>query len=86
MNDVVIEDEIAIESPALAVWEAIRDPAMHARWHPFVIEIRGEHGLGLVRTCSVLVSKQQGQTKERCVEDDRGNRIAWVRSTRSSPR
>jgi hypothetical protein len=77
MSEVRIADEIRVEASIAAVWLAIEDPAAHARWHPFVTDIAGEHGLDDVRTCSVLVGNKQGQTKERCVEHDDGNRIAW---------
>jgi uncharacterized protein YndB with AHSA1/START domain len=78
MTEVVLEDVIAIAAPAGEVWEAIKDPAKHARWHPFVVEITGEHELGRVRNCSVLVGKKRGQSKERCVADDDASRITWV--------
>ncbi len=78
MTDVRIEDEIRINASAPEVWEAIEDPATHARWHPFVIEISGEHALGHVRTCSVIVGKKTGETKERCVEEEDTSRLAWA--------
>jgi uncharacterized protein YndB with AHSA1/START domain len=77
MSDVRIADQIRVEAPVAAVWRAIEDPAAHARWHPFLTGIEGEHALGQIRTCSVLVGTKHGQTKERCVEHDDGNRIAW---------
>jgi hypothetical protein len=42
-----------------------------------VTDIAGEHELDHVRTCSVLVGNKHGQTTERCIEHDDGNRIAW---------
>jgi uncharacterized protein YndB with AHSA1/START domain len=78
MSEVRIADEIRVEAPIAAVWLAIEDPAAHARWHPFVTLIAGKHELDHVRTCSVLVGNKQGQTRERCVEHDDGNRIAWT--------
>ena len=36
MSEVRIEDRIAIDASASKVWEALKDPAAHARWHPFV--------------------------------------------------
>jgi uncharacterized protein YndB with AHSA1/START domain len=77
MSEVRIADEIRVDAPIAAVWLAIEDPAAHARWHPFVTDIAGEHELDHVRTCSVLVGNKHGQTSERCVEHDDGNRIAW---------
>jgi uncharacterized protein YndB with AHSA1/START domain len=32
MSEVKIQDEIRVDAPALEVWEAIKDPARHARW------------------------------------------------------
>jgi hypothetical protein len=78
MTEVRIEDEIRVNASALGVWDAIKDPATHARWHPFVTEISGEHGLGRVRTCSVIVGKKTGETKERCVEEEQASRITWA--------
>jgi hypothetical protein len=77
MSQVGIEDRIAIDACALEVWHALTDPADHARWHPFVTEIAGEHRLGQVRTCAVLVGGKHGQTKERCVIEEPASRIAW---------
>jgi uncharacterized protein YndB with AHSA1/START domain len=78
MNEVRIADDIHIDAPIAAVWIAIEDPATHTRWHPFVTEIAGRHELEQIRTCSVLVGKKHGQTRERCVEHDHGRRIAWA--------
>ena len=78
MTEVRIEDEIRVDASPLEVWEAIKDPATHARWHPFVTEITGEHALGHVRRCSVVVGKKTGETKERCVEEDEASRISWA--------
>jgi uncharacterized protein YndB with AHSA1/START domain len=77
MNDVRIADEIRVEAPIAAVWRAIESPAQHAQWHPFLTSISGNHELGHVRTCSVVVGHKQGQTRERCVERVDGERIAW---------
>lgn len=78
MSEVRIADEIRVEAPPEATWLAIEDPATQARWHPFVTEIAGGHELGEIRTCSVLVGKKPGLTKERCVERDDGRQIAWA--------
>jgi uncharacterized protein YndB with AHSA1/START domain len=75
---VTITDEIRVEAPISAVWPAIEDPVEHARWHPFVTEIAGEHALGQLRTCSVLVGGKQGLTRERCVEHESRWRITWA--------
>lgn len=78
MSEVRIEDEVRVAAAPPEVWEAIKDPASHAQWHPFVTEISGEHGLGRVRTCAVIVGKKAGETKERCVEEDHATRISWA--------
>jgi hypothetical protein len=77
MSEVRIADHVRVDAPVAAVWSAIEDRAAHARWHPFVTAIAGRHELDQLRTCSVLVGNKQGQTKERCVEHDRGRRITW---------
>jgi uncharacterized protein YndB with AHSA1/START domain len=77
MSEVRIEDTLAIRASAPEVWDALEDPAAHARWHPFVTEIAGEHRLGQVRTCSVLVGGKHGETKERCIVEEPASRIAW---------
>lgn len=77
MSEVRVEDTLAIDASALEVWHALEDPAAHARWHPFVTEIAGDHRLGQVRTCSVVVGGKHGQTKERCVVEEPASRIAW---------
>jgi hypothetical protein len=73
-----IEDEIPINASLARTWEAIKNPARHAQWHPFVTAIDGEHRLGQLRTCSVIVGKKQGQIAERCVEDDHERSIVWA--------
>jgi uncharacterized protein YndB with AHSA1/START domain len=73
-----IEDEIRVDAPVSCVWEAIKNPAVHAQWHPFVTRIGGEHRLGQVRTCEVTVGKKNGQTTERCIEDDQERSIVWA--------
>jgi uncharacterized protein YndB with AHSA1/START domain len=78
MSEVRIEDTLAIDASAPEVWHALEDPAAHARWHPFVTDIAGEHRLGHVRTCSVAVGGKHGQTKERCVVEEPPNRVAWL--------
>jgi uncharacterized protein YndB with AHSA1/START domain len=77
MNDVRIADELRVEAPIAAIWQAIESPTQHAGWHPFVTEISGDHELGHVRTCSVLIGRKHGQTRERCIERDDGRHIAW---------
>lgn len=78
MAEVRIEDEALIDAPASEVWGAIKDPATHARWHPFVTGIDGEHRLGAIRSCSVIVGKKSGETTERCVEDEEERKISWA--------
>jgi hypothetical protein len=78
MSEVRIEDQLTIAASTQEVWQAIADPASHARWHPFVTEISGGQRLGDVRTCSVLIGGKRGETRERCVVEDQGSRIAWL--------
>lgn len=78
MAEVRITDETLIGVPAVEVWAAIKDPGTHARWHPFVTAISGEHRLGATRSCSVIVGKKSGETKERCVEDVQERRLSWA--------
>jgi uncharacterized protein YndB with AHSA1/START domain len=78
MPEVRIADDVYVDAPLEAAWRAIEDPATHARWHPFVTEIAGGHELDHVRTCSVLVGKKPGQTRERCVERSDAYRIVWA--------
>jgi hypothetical protein len=77
MSEVRIEDTLAIDASGPEVWHALEDPAAHAFWHPFVTQIAGEHRLGQVRTCSVVVGGKHGQTKERCVVEELASRIGW---------
>jgi uncharacterized protein YndB with AHSA1/START domain len=78
MSEVRIADELRIDAPVDVVWNAIEDPAAHARWHPFVSAIAGGHELHEVRSCSVQIGKKDWTTKERCVEREDGARIAWA--------
>ncbi|HEX5617022.1 MAG TPA: SRPBCC family protein [Solirubrobacteraceae bacterium] len=78
MSEVRITDELRLDAPIGVVWRAIEDPAVHARWHPFVSAIEGGHELHEIRSCSVRVGKKEGATKERCVEREDGARIAWA--------
>jgi uncharacterized protein YndB with AHSA1/START domain len=75
---VEIEDRAVVEAPIDAVWQAIADPTAHADWHPFVTEIAGEHRLGEVRSCSVLVGRKAGRTIERCVVEKPREELAWA--------
>jgi uncharacterized protein YndB with AHSA1/START domain len=72
-----IADELRLDAPVERVWQAIADPAAHARWHPFVIAITGGHELDARRSCTVRVGRKEGSTRERCVEREEGARIAW---------
>jgi uncharacterized protein YndB with AHSA1/START domain len=76
--EVEIVDALVVAAPPNAVWAAIEDPALHAGWHPFVTQIAGEHALGAIRSCTVVVGKKHGETRERCVEEDDGRRIVWA--------
>jgi uncharacterized protein YndB with AHSA1/START domain len=78
MNEVTITDTALISAPVDAVWAAIENPAEHARWHPYVTQIVGEHEPGQIRECAVLVGRKEGRTRERCVEYERGHRISWA--------
>ena len=78
MNEVRIADELRLEVPVDVVWRAIEDPEAHARWHPFVTAIAGGHGLQEHRSCSVLVGKKTGTTRERCIEREESTRILWA--------
>jgi hypothetical protein len=42
-----------------------------------VTEIIGTHDLHQVRSCSVLIGKKPGHTRERCVEHEPGHRVVW---------
>jgi carbon monoxide dehydrogenase subunit G len=75
--DMHIEDQALVNAPLEEVWQAIKDPAVHGEWHPFVTRIEGEHRLGAVRTCSVLAGKKAGTTKERCIDEEEGRRVVW---------
>ena len=78
MAEVRIADDALIDAPVNEVWAAIKDPATHVRWHPFVTGIVGDHRLGATRSCSVLVGTKSGETRERCVEDEEDRRIIWA--------
>jgi hypothetical protein len=60
------------------VWVAIKDPAVHVAWHPFLTGIDGEHVLGATRTCSVTVGGKQGTTRECCVAEEQERTISWA--------
>jgi uncharacterized protein YndB with AHSA1/START domain len=78
MAEVRITDEALLEAPVDEVWAAIKDPTRHAEWHPFVTAISGEHRLGAIRSCSVIVGKKGGETKERCVEEVQERKLSWA--------
>lgn len=73
-----LTDEIIIDAPTTTVWEAIKNPAIHAKWHPFVTHIAGEHELGAVRKCDVIVGGKAGKTEERCALYKEGQEIGWL--------
>jgi uncharacterized protein YndB with AHSA1/START domain len=77
MRRVEIKDEVVVKANGREVWEAIRDPSLHADWHPFVDSIRGEHAPGASRRCAIRVGKKAGETKEHCTAYDEEQRILW---------
>lgn len=77
MAEVTIEDVVRIDAPPEDVWNAIKEPTAHARWHPFITRIDGEHRLGAARTCTVTMAEKTGQTTERCIEDEETRAIRW---------
>jgi uncharacterized protein YndB with AHSA1/START domain len=77
MKRVEIKDEVVVDASGSEVWEAIRDPSLHAEWHPFVDSIRGEHASGASRRCAIRVGKKTGETKEHCTAYDEERRILW---------
>jgi uncharacterized protein YndB with AHSA1/START domain len=72
-----LDDTTTIDAPADAVWQAIRAPAEHAGWHPFVTSIDGGHDLGDVRRCTAEIDGKPGTTRETCTVLDDGAAIAW---------
>jgi uncharacterized protein YndB with AHSA1/START domain len=77
MSRVEITDEVVVNASGSEVWEAIRDPGLHAEWHPFVDSIRGEHAPGASRRCAVRVGKKAGETVEHCTAFEEERRILW---------
>jgi uncharacterized protein YndB with AHSA1/START domain len=77
MGQVHAMDEAVMHAPVDRVWEAIRDPAAHAQWHPFVTKINGEHAPGALRRCEVRIGPKPGHTEERCTTYGNGHEIAW---------
>lgn len=77
MGEVRIVDEIAVAAPAGTVWAGVKDPATHARWHPFVTRISGEHRVGATRACQVDLGRRTGETREQCIADEAERRMAW---------
>jgi uncharacterized protein YndB with AHSA1/START domain len=73
-----IADEMVINAPVERVWAAIQNPGEHVTWHPFATEIDGDHALGAVRTCSVVLGGKPGTSRERCSAFDESARIAWT--------
>jgi hypothetical protein len=78
MSDIRITDQTRVKGSTDVVWLAIVDPATHARWHPFITEIAGQHKLDQIRACVVLVGAKPGRTRERCVEYVDHGRIIWM--------
>ncbi len=77
MRRVEIKDQVVVNASGSEVWEAIRDPSLHADWHPFVDSIRGEHAPGASRRCTVRVGKKAGETEEHCAAFEEERRILW---------
>jgi hypothetical protein len=73
-----IVDELVVRAPISDAWAAIKDPAAHVAWHPFLTGIDGEHVLGATRSCSVTVGGKQGTTCERCVAEEHERTISWA--------
>jgi uncharacterized protein YndB with AHSA1/START domain len=73
-----LKDEIVLRAPVERVWKAIEDPTTHAKWHPFLTHIAGEHALGAVRKCDVQVGKKAATTEERCSTYVQGRKILWT--------
>lgn len=78
MSQVSVEDQVTVSAPISKVWEAIKNPRTHSQWHPFVSHISGEHRLGEVRKCDVIVGNKPGHTEERCTLYDEGRKIIWT--------
>lgn len=77
MSQVNLRDEMAVNAPLAKVWQAIREPATHAEWHPFLTRIVGEHKLGAIRKCDVMMGNKSGHTEERCSVYDEKRAILW---------
>jgi uncharacterized protein YndB with AHSA1/START domain len=77
MGRVEITDEVVVKASGSEVWQAVRDPVLHAEWHPFVDSIRGEHAPGASRRCAVRVGKKTGETREHCIAFEEEQRILW---------
>ncbi len=75
--EVDIRDEMVVRAPISRVWLAIKDPAVHAAWHPFATSISGEHEQGAVRRCVIRIGKKDGHTEERCSACEHESRILW---------
>lgn len=72
-----IQDKTIVNAPINKIWDAIKNPAIHAQWHPFATRIVGEHKLGAVRKCDVSVGKKIGHTEEKCTTYEEGQKILW---------
>ncbi len=77
MKRVEIKDEVVVNASGSDVWEAIRDPSLHAEWHPFVISIHGEHAPRAGRRCAIRVGKKTGETEEHCTAYEEEKSILW---------
>lgn len=73
-----IRDAVVIKASHHDVWDAVRDPYQHAQWHPALTRIEGEHVLGAVRTCEIVIGKKTSTNRERCIVYDEGRAIEWA--------
>lgn len=72
-----IRDDTTVHAPAARVWHAIKDPAVHAAWHPFVTRIDGQHERGATRHCVIRIGKNDGSTEEYVTEYEDERRLLW---------
>jgi uncharacterized protein YndB with AHSA1/START domain len=77
MRQLEIKDQLTLDAAPERVWAAIKDPSVHADWHPFLTEIKGVHELGAERVCTVNLGRKPSHTRERCVVEEPGRRMIW---------
>jgi Polyketide cyclase / dehydrase and lipid transport len=76
MTEVV--DTIEVTQGRDEVWASIRDPQVHAGWHPLLRSIQGDHALGATRTCIVDMGGKEARAVERCTTYVEGREIGWT--------